>query len=191
MRRGVVREATETKSQPKPVPGMWSEKQKNSHMVDVSQKVFLSFSPSASYSEGWGGQVLWFFTFYKWNIDSFIQSAGQQTHISHFFVHDWALRIQETNLILAFKIVHSWTVFFIVSWKTKSWDFLLKMQSKFRQMSKKVKTFKSFPIINFVKSFPLSWTDHDLYIEIWVFLFVISTHKATWNLLRNAWCHHL
>lgn len=74
----------------------------------------------------WGGQVLWFFTFYKWNIDSFIQSAGQQTHISHFFVHDWALRIQETNLILAFKIVHSWTVFFIVSWKDKVLGFSIK-----------------------------------------------------------------
>lgn len=70
------------------------------------------------------------------SLHSFIQSASQQTHINHFFIHDWVLQIQETNLILTFKIVHSWTVFFIVSWKTKSWDFLLKMQSKCRQMSK-------------------------------------------------------
>ena len=45
----------------------------------------------------------------------FIQSASQQTHIKHFFIHDWVLQIQETNLILTFKVVHSWTVFFIVS----------------------------------------------------------------------------
>lgn len=97
---------TEDKSQPKPVPGMWSEKQKNSHTVDVSQKFSCPFLLQLHTRRvgGAGFMILYILQMKHWFIHSVSWSHIPISAISLFMTG--LCRIQGNKSYSCLQIVH-------------------------------------------------------------------------------------
>lgn len=84
--------------------------------------VHTLFLISASFYEGWEGQVLSFFTFHKWrHIHTFMRSVSQPVNVYQASVYSWynAGHCESSKTCVPFllSVAHSWATFFIVSWK--------------------------------------------------------------------------